>query len=209
VPLLDGRIRPRGRPLSHAELLAKLSDLLLEYEGVDPGNESARHLTWVFVHRPEVYVAGGPPKTPRYRFICQVPEGQYNDVRRGGNRRDDPGGGGGGGRGLPASRISRRGLHLRGARRLVGRRKDHQSGGCGSLPMVAPCNRASRILHRRRSRHLALHLPQRAGAPARRRGLTTAAPERSRPKSRLGQRPRRRPRRNPRAPRAGRWRSSA
>jgi hypothetical protein len=29
-----------------------------------------------------VYVAGAPPKSPRYRFICQVPEGQYDDERR-------------------------------------------------------------------------------------------------------------------------------
>jgi hypothetical protein len=41
-----------------------------------------RHLAWVFVHRPQVYVAGAPPKAPRYRFICQVPEGQYDDERR-------------------------------------------------------------------------------------------------------------------------------
>jgi phenylpyruvate tautomerase PptA (4-oxalocrotonate tautomerase family) len=60
VPLLDA-YTPEGALSADAEreLLAKLSDLLLEYEGVDPGNESARHLTWVFVHRPEVYVAGG------------------------------------------------------------------------------------------------------------------------------------------------------
>jgi hypothetical protein len=27
-------------------------------------------------------VAGAQPKSPRYRFICQVPEGQFNDERR-------------------------------------------------------------------------------------------------------------------------------
>jgi phenylpyruvate tautomerase PptA (4-oxalocrotonate tautomerase family) len=83
MPLLDAYI-PDGvlRPSAERELLAKLTDLLIEHEGVDPGNEMARHLAWVFVHRPEVYVAGAPPKSPRYRFICQVPEGQYNDERR-------------------------------------------------------------------------------------------------------------------------------
>jgi len=55
---------------------------LLEHEGVDPANETGRHLAWVFVHRPVVYVAGALPKSPRYRFICEVPEGQYNDERR-------------------------------------------------------------------------------------------------------------------------------
>ena len=32
----------------------------------------------------QVYVAGAPPKSPRYRFMCQVPEGQYDDERRAG-----------------------------------------------------------------------------------------------------------------------------
>ena len=83
MPMLDVYI-PRGALSAQAEraLIAKVSDLFLEHEGVDPNNERARPLSWVFVHRPEVYVAGAPPKTPRYRFICQVPEGQYNDERR-------------------------------------------------------------------------------------------------------------------------------
>jgi phenylpyruvate tautomerase PptA (4-oxalocrotonate tautomerase family) len=83
MPLLDAYI-PGGALSSRAEreLLATITDLLIEHEGVDPGNEMARHLAWVFVHRPEVYVAGAPPKSPRYRFICQVPEGQYDDERR-------------------------------------------------------------------------------------------------------------------------------
>jgi hypothetical protein len=59
-----------------------MTDLLLEHEGVDPANKSARHLAWIFVHRSQVYVAGAPPQSPRYLFRCQVPEGQYNDERR-------------------------------------------------------------------------------------------------------------------------------
>jgi phenylpyruvate tautomerase PptA (4-oxalocrotonate tautomerase family) len=83
MPLLDAYI-PAGAlpPEAESELIAKLTDLLLEYEGVDPSNEAARMLSWVFVHRPDVYVAGAQPKAPRYRFICQVPEGQYNAERR-------------------------------------------------------------------------------------------------------------------------------
>ena len=69
------------RPAPESELLATITDLLLEHEGVDPSNERARPLAWVFVHRPQVYVAGLLPKSPRYRFICQVPEGQYDDER--------------------------------------------------------------------------------------------------------------------------------
>jgi phenylpyruvate tautomerase PptA (4-oxalocrotonate tautomerase family) len=83
MPLMDVYI-PEGAlsPDAERELLARATDLLLEHEGIDPANEMARHLSWVFVHRPEVYVAGAKPRSPRYRFICQVPEGQYNDERR-------------------------------------------------------------------------------------------------------------------------------
>lgn len=69
-------------PQAEHELIRRITDLFLEHEGVDPAIQQARHMAWVFVHRPDVYVAGDPPKTPRYRFICQVPEGQYNDERR-------------------------------------------------------------------------------------------------------------------------------
>ncbi len=83
MPMLDAYI-PEGAlsPNAERELLTKLTDLLLEHEGVDPSNERARPLAWVFVHRTEVYVAGAPPKSPRYRFICQVPEGQYDAEHR-------------------------------------------------------------------------------------------------------------------------------
>ena len=85
MPMLDACI-PEGAlsPNAERELLAKITDLLLEHEGVDPSNERARPLAWVFVHRPQVYVAGAPPKSPRYRFMSQVPEGQYDDERRAG-----------------------------------------------------------------------------------------------------------------------------
>jgi hypothetical protein len=83
MPFMDAYI-PEGALSNDAErkLVAKMTDLLLEHEGVDPSNEKGRHLAWVFMHRPEIYVAGAPPRSPRYRFICQVPEGQYNDERR-------------------------------------------------------------------------------------------------------------------------------
>jgi phenylpyruvate tautomerase PptA (4-oxalocrotonate tautomerase family) len=83
MPFMDAYI-PAGAlsPSAERELIVKLSDLLIEHEGVDPANETVRRMTWVSVHRPEVYVGGGPTRSPRYRFICQVPEGQYNDERR-------------------------------------------------------------------------------------------------------------------------------
>jgi phenylpyruvate tautomerase PptA (4-oxalocrotonate tautomerase family) len=83
MPFLDAYIPSDAlTPNVERDLVAKLTDLLIEHEGVDPTNEKARALGWVFVHRPEVYVAGVRPKSPRYVFICQVPEGQYNDERR-------------------------------------------------------------------------------------------------------------------------------
>jgi hypothetical protein len=48
-------------PTAERERVAKITDLLLEHEEVDPSNERARPLAWVFVHRPQVYVVGAPP----------------------------------------------------------------------------------------------------------------------------------------------------
>jgi phenylpyruvate tautomerase PptA (4-oxalocrotonate tautomerase family) len=83
MPMLDAYI-PTGalEPEAERKLLSRLTDLLLEHEGADPRNEQARSIAWAFVHRPEMYVAGAPADEPRYRFICQVPEGQYDAERR-------------------------------------------------------------------------------------------------------------------------------
>jgi phenylpyruvate tautomerase PptA (4-oxalocrotonate tautomerase family) len=81
--MLDAHI-PEGALPADVEdkLLSRVTDLLLEHEGVDPANANARQIAWVFLHRPTVYVAGAPADKPRYRFVCQVPEGQYNAERR-------------------------------------------------------------------------------------------------------------------------------
>jgi phenylpyruvate tautomerase PptA (4-oxalocrotonate tautomerase family) len=83
MPMLDAYI-PAGALSEEAEglLLRRLTDLLLRHEGADPANQVARSIAWVFVHRPEVYVGGARAEEPHYRFICQVPEGQYDDERR-------------------------------------------------------------------------------------------------------------------------------
>lgn len=83
MPMLDAYI-PEGAlpPDAEDKLLARLTDLLLQHEGADPANQAARALARVFVHRPTVYVGGSAAAEPRYRFVCQVPEGQYNDKRR-------------------------------------------------------------------------------------------------------------------------------
>jgi phenylpyruvate tautomerase PptA (4-oxalocrotonate tautomerase family) len=83
MPMCDAYI-PEGAlsPSGERELLDRITNLLLEHEGVHPTNERARALAWVFVHRHEMYVAGAPAQAPHYRFVCQVPEGQYDGERR-------------------------------------------------------------------------------------------------------------------------------
>ncbi len=83
MPMLDAYI-PEGAltPEAERKLLATCTDLLLEHEGARPTNARARSLAWVFVHRHETYVAGAPAQAPYYKFVCQVPEGQYDEQRR-------------------------------------------------------------------------------------------------------------------------------
>jgi phenylpyruvate tautomerase PptA (4-oxalocrotonate tautomerase family) len=83
MPMLDAYI-PDGAlmPEAEQELLGACTDLLLRHEGVRPGNQAARALAWVFVHRHQTYVAGVPAEAPHYKFVCQVPEGQYDEERR-------------------------------------------------------------------------------------------------------------------------------
>jgi phenylpyruvate tautomerase PptA (4-oxalocrotonate tautomerase family) len=83
MPMMDAYI-PKDALSTEAErgLLKKATDLLLEHEGADPTNQAAQSIAWIFVHRPEMYVGGAPAEEPHYRFVCQVPEGQYDDQRR-------------------------------------------------------------------------------------------------------------------------------
>jgi phenylpyruvate tautomerase PptA (4-oxalocrotonate tautomerase family) len=84
MPMLDAYI-PAGalNPEAERDLLARLTDLLIEHEGADPANERVRSIAWVFLHRPDaVYVAGEPATEPRYRFVASVPEGQLDAERR-------------------------------------------------------------------------------------------------------------------------------
>jgi phenylpyruvate tautomerase PptA (4-oxalocrotonate tautomerase family) len=83
MPMLDAYI-PEGAlpPETEERLIARLTDLLLSHEGVDPENPQGRRIAWVFVHRPVVYAAGARVEEPHYKFVCQVPEPQYDDERR-------------------------------------------------------------------------------------------------------------------------------
>jgi phenylpyruvate tautomerase PptA (4-oxalocrotonate tautomerase family) len=65
------------------QLLSRLTDILLECEGIDPSNPAARALAWVFLHRPiTMFVAGNPTEAPHYKIIASVPEGQLDNERR-------------------------------------------------------------------------------------------------------------------------------
>jgi phenylpyruvate tautomerase PptA (4-oxalocrotonate tautomerase family) len=85
MPMIDAYI-PEGalEQKAEAQLLRDLTEILIRLEGFDPANERARSVTWTFLHRPNVFVAGLPATKPRYRIVTTVPEGQYNDERRSG-----------------------------------------------------------------------------------------------------------------------------
>lgn len=84
MPMLDAYI-PEGAldPSDEKQLLAKLTDILLRWEGADPKNPLARSIARVFLHRPaEVLVGGEVQDLPYYRIVASVPEGQLDAQRR-------------------------------------------------------------------------------------------------------------------------------
>lgn len=84
MPMIDAVI-PEGAltPAAEAVLIREVTDILLAHEeGLDPGNARAQAVSVLFLHRPQVFVAGAPADAPRYRFIPQVPDGQYGDGAR-------------------------------------------------------------------------------------------------------------------------------
>ena len=116
MPICDAYITEGALSASvERQLLAKVTDLLLEHEGVDPTNEVGRKLAWVFVHRHEMYVAGAPgaeAALPLHLPGTRGPVQQRAPCR--GDRGDDPGRSRGGGRRVAGSREPRGSLHLRG-----------------------------------------------------------------------------------------------
>ena len=86
MPMIDVHI-PAGalRPEAERALVARLTDIVMTWEGFDPADQAMRDVSWVFVHRPEaVYVAGAPAEAPRYRVVATVPEGQLDGRSRNG-----------------------------------------------------------------------------------------------------------------------------
>ncbi|MCO1656977.1 tautomerase family protein [Pseudonocardia humida] len=86
MPMLDVHI-PAGALDDDAEreLLATLTDIVLTWEGADPGDPAAQAAAWLFLHRPALVTVGGrEPANPRYKVIATVPEGQWDPERRAG-----------------------------------------------------------------------------------------------------------------------------
>jgi phenylpyruvate tautomerase PptA (4-oxalocrotonate tautomerase family) len=86
MPMIDAYV-PHGAlaPEDEHALLRTLTDLVLRWEGADPGDPVARSIAWAFLHRPDsVLVAGASPDAPRYKVVISVPQGQLDDERRSG-----------------------------------------------------------------------------------------------------------------------------
>lgn len=83
MPMIDLCI-PEGalEPKAEMRLIEELSEILIGVEGYDPSDERARAVTWAFVHRTTVFVAGEPAGEARYRAVLSVPEGQYDHGAR-------------------------------------------------------------------------------------------------------------------------------
>jgi len=83
MPMIDAFIPENAlTPQAEQELFSNVTDLVVKHEIGDSSNERGRNAAWIFVHRPQVFVAGAPATAPRYRFIVSVPEGQFDSDRR-------------------------------------------------------------------------------------------------------------------------------
>jgi phenylpyruvate tautomerase PptA (4-oxalocrotonate tautomerase family) len=83
MPMIDASIPENAlTPQAEEELFREITDLAVKHEIGDSTNERGRSAAWVFIHRPQVFVAGVPATSPRYRFIVSVPEGQFDNERR-------------------------------------------------------------------------------------------------------------------------------
>jgi phenylpyruvate tautomerase PptA (4-oxalocrotonate tautomerase family) len=69
-------------PEAEARLFKEITDTVVSIEIGNVDNAVAQAASWVFVHRPDIYVAGDVASSPRYRFVISVPEGQFDSVRR-------------------------------------------------------------------------------------------------------------------------------
>lgn len=85
MPMLDVHV-PAGalRPEAEATMIDRITRILIRHEGFDPDDPRTLAVSWVFLHRPDVYVAGAPAAAPRYKVVPSVPEGQLDADGRAG-----------------------------------------------------------------------------------------------------------------------------
>lgn len=95
MPMCDVSI-PAGALLPDVEdaLLARVNDILVGHElrrtadltdepvDMEASRKRANNLSWMLLHRPEIFVAGKRRSAPSYRFEVYVPEGQADDEFR-------------------------------------------------------------------------------------------------------------------------------
>lgn len=83
MPMIDLYI-PEGALAAPAEakLCQELTTILIRHEGLDPTDRRVRDVTWIFLHRPQIFRGGEKAAAPIYRVTPSVPEGQYTDEAR-------------------------------------------------------------------------------------------------------------------------------
>lgn len=83
MPMIDATIAANAlSPEAEAQLFKEVTDTVVRIEIGQVDNAKAQAATWLFVHRPDLYVGGKTATTPRYRFVISVPEGQFDPDRR-------------------------------------------------------------------------------------------------------------------------------
>jgi phenylpyruvate tautomerase PptA (4-oxalocrotonate tautomerase family) len=83
MPMIDVFVPENAlTPQAEKALFREITDLVVKHEIGDATNERGQNAAWIFIHRPQVFVAGTPATSPRYRFIVSVPEGQFDNERR-------------------------------------------------------------------------------------------------------------------------------
>jgi phenylpyruvate tautomerase PptA (4-oxalocrotonate tautomerase family) len=101
VPMIDAHI-PAGAlsPEAEKEMLKSVTDMVVRHEirrtvdimedeaAVEASIKRASSIAWLFVHRPEVYVAGTATEMPHYKFHIAAPESQIDDEFRAASVRD-------------------------------------------------------------------------------------------------------------------------
>ena len=86
MPMIDVTL-PKGAITAPVrdDLVKRLTDCLLKWEGAPVDSASAQAIAWGFVHEVEhgcLYVGGANTSPPRFRLEVTTPEGALNDERR-------------------------------------------------------------------------------------------------------------------------------